>query len=228
MDSKKKKQKEKEPIYVAIGDRIRERREALNMSQSELANRLDKHDNHQTISCWENGNKFYLSSFDKLCDALDCDCGYLFGMYKESKLEYHDMKNYTGLTEDAARVLQDMVASDDTIALDFINKFITSYKAADQGSSSMASYIENYEKSRRILFESDLAEELAPDDYIPQVENYYEKNTQVNRNTADSSLFQISIIISNMIRDHVTSKLAGEADTIKKELADFFKRVKKE
>ena len=64
-----------------LGDRIRERRVLMKMTQAELAKKLGL--GHTTISCWEKGSsKPYVDTIDRLAEVLGTTPGYL--------LEYTD------------------------------------------------------------------------------------------------------------------------------------------
>ncbi len=68
---------------IVIGLRIMQRRKALGITQAELAEAIGVCDNQ--ISNIENGKCFLrMSSFLKICDALDCTTDYLCsGMVKD-------------------------------------------------------------------------------------------------------------------------------------------------
>lgn len=112
-------------IYKIIGERIQKRREQLNMSQSDLADAIGIGYQHQTISRWESGNRFYLDHIDELCKALDCDHGYLFGMYDDPKMQYHDIRHATNLTVEASQCIENIKDNDEYIS--FISALIYSF-----------------------------------------------------------------------------------------------------
>jgi transcriptional regulator with XRE-family HTH domain len=73
---------------MALGDRIRKRREQLSMSQYELARRAGIA--QPTISALERGRKADVTStvLKRLAEALSCTTDYLVGMYeKEDELQ---------------------------------------------------------------------------------------------------------------------------------------------
>lgn len=94
-----------------IGERIKERRLALNMSQADLANRIQlAPDSRTQISKWENPkNKAHptIEQIPLLCKALKCDTGYLFGEHEaETEIKQIIMDN-TGLNSKAVDFLMD-------------------------------------------------------------------------------------------------------------------------
>lgn len=87
-----------------FGERIRSARKRKNISQLELSSILGC--NRSTISQWERGeNTIEIPTLCKLCNALDIDIFYLFGEIEEDNLNIHNMRKYTGLTEEAISTL---------------------------------------------------------------------------------------------------------------------------
>ena len=93
--------------FIGLGNNIAERREELNYNQSELSELLGV--SMTTISQWENAKKKpSLENLLRLCNALECDIGYLLGSADYSTKEVETVCNYTGLTEAAAKKLHEL------------------------------------------------------------------------------------------------------------------------
>lgn len=91
--------------YIAIGQRIKEKRKEKGITQEKLANILGL--NKKTIINWEKGELDKKIDFDKfmgLCSVLDIDMPYLLGNdYSNKKLE--TVCKYTGLSEKTVKLL---------------------------------------------------------------------------------------------------------------------------
>jgi transcriptional regulator with XRE-family HTH domain len=70
---------------MTIGERIRQRREAIGMSQDELAKRMGYKD-RSSVSKIEKGNddNIYLDTIQRTADILNCSPLYLMGWQDES------------------------------------------------------------------------------------------------------------------------------------------------
>lgn len=93
-----------------IPARIKERRRELGMTQTELAQKVTGLEtaSHIEISSWETGRVIPgTDSLIGLCNALDCDAGFLFGEYPEHSHKYADIRESTGLSETAVKGLEE-------------------------------------------------------------------------------------------------------------------------
>ena len=99
-----------------IARRLRSSREALGLSQSDVADRLDsvqqkedgKATNYNTIGRWENElNKVMPSLKDMLalCEVFDCELGYLLCEHDTKRREAADIRDATGLSEKSVNQL---------------------------------------------------------------------------------------------------------------------------
>ncbi len=91
-----------------IHKRIKERRQALTMTQGELAEKINGGIGgaHTQISSWENQGKIPgTDSLIKLCDALDCDIDFLLGVQDEPRKATCDVMEQTGLSSEAVEFL---------------------------------------------------------------------------------------------------------------------------
>lgn len=95
-----------------IGERIKKRREKLNMTQRELAEKMDgrKYEKDEPtgkskVCNWEHGRGLKLSTLDKLCEILDCDAAYLLGEQDYARREIADIATQIPLDEDAIKAL---------------------------------------------------------------------------------------------------------------------------
>lgn len=108
-------------VKLTMGKRIREAREALNLSRAKFADKLNDCENRPTINNepnlmtferlkqWEYGNNpVELEWIPAICKVLNCDVGYLFGEYKEKKRESSDACTTTGLSEESIVQLERM------------------------------------------------------------------------------------------------------------------------
>lgn len=106
-------------IKTMVGKRIQEAREAVNMSRrkfSDLLNTLENRPvvnerveemNPDRLKSWEYGvNPVPLEWFPVLCNALNCDIGYLFGEYPEKTRISADIVSEFGLTKKSVSVLR--------------------------------------------------------------------------------------------------------------------------
>ena len=125
---------------IEIARRIRSAREALNMSQSELAEKMDtisprkegKTMNYNTIGRWENELNDIIPSLKDmlaLCEIFECDLTYLLCEHDTRRRVAADVQKVTGLSEEAIERLRGWVNSDyDDVYLspvDFVNVLFT-------------------------------------------------------------------------------------------------------
>ncbi len=87
-----------------LGNRIKAAREDNNLTQAQLAERIDT--KREIISAWEHGRQLPgLKKLSALCKALDVDMGYLFGEYDSPSKDMICACQYTGLSEKAVKTL---------------------------------------------------------------------------------------------------------------------------
>lgn len=99
-----------------IAERIkRERKEVLNITQDELAERittalnLEKDMSQSTVASWENGKT--IPPLDKLIvlsSIFNCDISYLLGDYPERRRDSADVCKITGLSEESSTILSNL------------------------------------------------------------------------------------------------------------------------
>lgn len=79
---------------MTIGDRVKARREELNMTQQELSNKMG-YSNKSAISRIEtSGNKISIKRVSALADALDCSSSYLMGWADINGNDINDIPEY--------------------------------------------------------------------------------------------------------------------------------------
>ena len=88
-----------------IGERLRQRRKELNLSQEDVALRC--HCVRQRYAKWEQGNIQTLSLDDlvNLCNLFQCDIGYILCEYDTKRHVVADIHAQTGLSEKAIECL---------------------------------------------------------------------------------------------------------------------------
>ncbi|MCL2105939.1 MAG: helix-turn-helix domain-containing protein [Oscillospiraceae bacterium] len=94
--------------YEAVGRRIATERKRLNMSQTDLASKLNLADSSRvTVGQWENGKAVpCLEYMKEMCEIFDCEMDYLFGKINERTREVTDICAVTGLSGKAVELLQ--------------------------------------------------------------------------------------------------------------------------
>ena len=96
-------------IRSYIGERIRQRRKQIGLTQTELAKRLNPGiDNvmHTQVAKWEKQGTLEVDSLIRLCNALDCDIDYLLGAIDTPRRATYDVVQETGISCKAANVLR--------------------------------------------------------------------------------------------------------------------------
>lgn len=96
-------------IRSYIGERIRQRRKQIGLTQTELAKRLNPGiDNvmHTQVAKWEKQGTLEVDSLIRLCNALDCDIDYLLGAIDTPRRATYDVVQKTGISCKAADVLR--------------------------------------------------------------------------------------------------------------------------
>ena len=91
-----------------IGDRIRQRRNEIGLTQKELAAKINPGTSietapHTQVAQWESGKKKPgTDALIRLCNALDCDMDYILGAIDVPRRAVYDVREQTGLTGEAA------------------------------------------------------------------------------------------------------------------------------
>lgn len=100
--------------YVAIGDRIRNNRKKLKLSQEKLLEVLENkpHFGRNTLSDLENGKPeafaaVNLAQLNALCELFGCSIGHLLGEYDNKSADSQLVHDFTGLSENAIDYLHD-------------------------------------------------------------------------------------------------------------------------
>ena len=96
-------------VKALVGNRIQEARKPLYKTRSALCNKLSDYDltiEEGTLRAWETGtNAVPIERIPALCDALQCDAGYLFGEYDEKTRQIADIVKETGLAPDVVSMI---------------------------------------------------------------------------------------------------------------------------
>lgn len=110
-----------------IGSRIKEEREHLGLTQTELLNRIYKSEkSHKTLTAWETGKRLPdLDSLALMADIFHCDIGYLLGDYNEHTRVSSDIVKETALSEKAVELLVKLALVNKSIS-GTLSRFITS------------------------------------------------------------------------------------------------------
>lgn len=113
-------------IKTIVGDRLRKARKDFDpeLSREDVCNKvntLHDEDNYKTLHSetlkqWELGkNPMSIDRLQDICKVLDCDPGYLFGVYEEKKYSLAKECEKTGLSEKAVARLQQIRKYEDTV-----------------------------------------------------------------------------------------------------------------
>lgn len=129
--------------YYEIGNRIAELRKQRGLSQTALADKIGCSGN--TISNYETGKHIEFTFMLSLCQALDCEIGYLIGEFNTPKHNTSDASATTGLSPDAIEVLKSWKKgkSQNLKTLDNILKYESS-KKGKWGFNSLFHYIHEF------------------------------------------------------------------------------------
>lgn len=94
--------------YRFIGERIKQRRAELDLTQQKLAQKINYGD-HTTISKWENGHQPpSIDQLMELCKVLNCEVGFLFGDYDMPKWKPAGFQEATGLSNSSCEMLDNI------------------------------------------------------------------------------------------------------------------------
>ena len=107
--------------YEKTAKRIKQlRKEAGYKSIEKFADELGY--SRQTVAKWENGEATpTLDTLYDMVSILDCDMGYLLGLYDTRYFEHAEICEETGLSEDAVNVLKENRMNAHS---DFVNRYI--------------------------------------------------------------------------------------------------------
>lgn len=96
-----------------IGERIKENRKRMKLSQPELLKKVYLSENTvASLRKWERGERLPdLTTLARMAELFECDIGYLLGDYDESDFSAHKVCEYTGLSERAIDVLHNLDCS---------------------------------------------------------------------------------------------------------------------
>lgn len=104
--------------YAAIGNRIRDNRKRLKLSQEKLLEVLEDkpHFGRNTLSDLENGKPeafaaVNLAQLSALCELFGCSIGYLLGEYDNKSADSQLVHDFTGLSEPAIDYLHEKSCS---------------------------------------------------------------------------------------------------------------------
>lgn len=117
-----------------IGERIKQRRKQLGLTQTELAKRLNPGiDNvaHTQVAKWEKQGTLEVDSLIRLCNALDCDMDYLLGGIDTPRRATYDVVQETGLSSDAVDSIIEIKQNDCNEVLDVLSSLLTNKKFWD-------------------------------------------------------------------------------------------------
>lgn len=159
--------------WVIIGQRIKQERERIGLSQQDLADRLAGEPYfatgvRQTISDWEKGKKkeIPLHTLVCLCNIFDCDMGYLLGEYDCHTRPVTDIHAYTGLSEESIETLHALITETDEKkkaaiqhVIPFINKLLEDRAAVQRIGANLneIAFATDWEKN----FGADLPDKVA-------------------------------------------------------------------
>lgn len=117
-----------------IGDRIRQRRNELGLTQKELAAKINPGTSietapHTQVAGWESGKKKPgTDALIRLCNALDCDMDYILGAIDVPRRAVYDVKEQTGLSNSAVYSLVEAKQRNYTAGLDILSSLLSSQK----------------------------------------------------------------------------------------------------
>ena len=117
---------------MTIGERIKERREALGMTQQELADRLGYKSRSSINKIEMNGRNLTQSKIKAIADVLQTTPGYIMGWSEEIK---HISVQYSNEYHDLLKEIYDFVGKADEKSLeelkDYLEFLITKLKKED-------------------------------------------------------------------------------------------------
>ena len=117
-----------------IGDRIRQRRNEIGLTQKELAAKINPGTSietapHTQVAQWENGKKKPgTDALIRLCNALDCDMDYILGAIDVPRRAVYDVKEQTGLSDSAVNSLMEAKQRNYNAGLDILSALLSDRK----------------------------------------------------------------------------------------------------
>ena len=117
-----------------IGDRIRQRRNEIGLTQKELAAKINPGTSietapHTQVAQWENGKKKPgTDALIRLCNALDCDMDYILGAIDVPRRAVYDVKEQTGLSDSAVNSLMEAKQRNYNAGLDVLSALLSDRK----------------------------------------------------------------------------------------------------
>ena len=117
-----------------IGDRIRQRRNEIGLTQKELAAKINPGTSietapHTQVAQWENGKKKPgTDALIRLCNALDCDMDYILGAIDVPRRAVYDVKEQTGLSDSAENSLMEAKQRNYNAGLDILSALLSDRK----------------------------------------------------------------------------------------------------
>lgn len=149
--------------YINIGERIRNRRKEINISQETLIEQLQilnlNRIGRNTLSKLENGESTDIK-FETICgiaEILNCDIGYLIGMYDEHCLSVHEISETTGLTESSVDYLTALNKANDYELLNLLNTILSMRPFAAMLFEAIHSYISSRDKPAMLTVDDKLS-----------------------------------------------------------------------
>lgn len=117
-----------------IGDRIRQRRNEIGLTQKELAAKINPGTSietapHTQVAQWESGKKKPgTDALIRLCNALDCDMDYILGAIDVPRRAVYDVKEQTGLSDSAVNSLMEAKQRNYNAGLDILSALLSDRK----------------------------------------------------------------------------------------------------
>ena len=117
-----------------IGDRIRQRRNEIGLTQKELAAKINPVTSietapHTQVAQWESGKKKPgTDALIRLCNALDCDIDYILGAIDVPRRAVYDIKGQTGLSDSAVNSLVEAKQRNYNAGLDILSALLSDQK----------------------------------------------------------------------------------------------------
>ena len=117
-----------------IGDRIRQRRNEIGLTQKELAAKINPGTSietapHTQVAQWESGKKKPgTDALIRLCNALDCDIDYILGAIDVPRRAVYDVKEQTGLSDSAVNSLMEAKQRNYNAGLDILSALLSDRK----------------------------------------------------------------------------------------------------
>jgi len=172
-----------------FGNRIKNARTMRGLTQEMLGEQL--YCNRSTISQWERGENLpEYGTLAALCDTLDCDVGYLFGVYNENNNLIHNIVELTGLSEKAVYILERGNRLDDDFIY-LVDEMICEYSDSISVAFFNICAAGNCERIANII--SNEREKLAygSDEWLSEIELEYEVWMNPFRNQDENSEINI-------------------------------------